>query len=338
MAADLGVRYEETLTGFKWIANRAMQLEREGYEVVFGYEEALGYSVGGVVRDKDGISAALLAAEVAAVLAARGSSVRGALDAIARRWGVFASSQVSVTRKGAEGAAAIDAMMNGLRTSPPERIASDVVVAVSDYRTGERLDRIRAARSPLGLPASNVLSFELASGSRIIARPSGTEPKAKFYFDVREAVAAGESVEDARTRARTTLSTLASEPRQGARASARDLTLPGPPLTTQRFPITCALPEASPGSTNRRRSLQDPRKSRRPAGKREKRCVVPKMKTKKAAAKRFRVTGKGRVRRPKAGGNHGMQEKSRKRLRRLRQNDMVHNALEKHIKRLLPYS
>jgi large subunit ribosomal protein L35 len=65
---------------------------------------------------------------------------------------------------------------------------------------------------------------------------------------------------------------------------------------------------------------------------------VPKMKTKKAAAKRFRVTGKGRVRRPKAGGNHGMQEKSRKRLRRLRKNDMVHTALEKHIKRLLPYS
>ncbi len=66
--------------------------------------------------------------------------------------------------------------------------------------------------------------------------------------------------------------------------------------------------------------------------------AVPKMKTKKAAAKRFRVTGSGRVRRPKAGGNHGMQEKSRKRLRRLRQNDMVHTALEKHIKRLLPYN
>jgi large subunit ribosomal protein L35 len=71
---------------------------------------------------------------------------------------------------------------------------------------------------------------------------------------------------------------------------------------------------------------------------RDKVTVVPKMKTKKAAAKRFRVTGKGRVRRPKAGGNHGMQEKSRKRLRRLRQNDMISTAFEKHIKRLLPYS
>ncbi|MGH7439397.1 MAG: phospho-sugar mutase [Polyangiaceae bacterium] len=211
MAADLGVRYEETLTGFKWIANRSIALEREGFEVVFGFEEALGYSVGGVVRDKDGISAALLAAEVAAVLQARGSSLRGALEAIARRWGVFASSQISVTRKGAEGAAAIEAMMNGLRSSPPARIGTDAVVAVSDYRTGERFDRLRAARTALGMPASNVLTFELASGSRIIARPSGTEPKAKFYFDVREAVAGGESVEDARARARATLSLLSSD-------------------------------------------------------------------------------------------------------------------------------
>jgi phosphomannomutase len=211
MAADLGVRYEETLSGFKWIANRSIALEREGFEVVFGFEEALGYCVGGVVRDKDGISAALLAAEIAAVLQARGSSLHGALDAIARRWGVFASSQLSVTRKGAEGAAAIEAMMNGLRTSPPARIGTDAVVAVSDYRTGERLDRLRAARSTLGLPSSNVLTFDLASGSRIIARPSGTEPKAKFYFDVREVVAEGEAVDDVRARARTTLSGLAGE-------------------------------------------------------------------------------------------------------------------------------
>ena len=109
-------------------------------------------------------------------------------------------------------------------------------------------------------------------------------------------------------------------------------------MTSARFPIIFPLP-ASPGFPNRRVFLGflegDP--SARVAS-RDKVTVVPKMKTKKAAAKRFRVTGKGRVRRPKAGGNHGMQEKSRKRLRRLRQNDMVHNALEKHIKRLLPYS
>ena len=81
----------------------------------------------------------------------------------------------------------------------------------TDYRKGERVDLRGGARSALTLPSSNVLSFELASGSRIIARPSGTEPKAKFYFDVREAVAEGESVDDARSRARATLVTLSAE-------------------------------------------------------------------------------------------------------------------------------
>ncbi len=210
IAADLGVHYEETLTGFKWIANRSIALEREGYEVVFGYEEALGYCVGGVVRDKDGISAALLAAEVAAVLHARGSSFAGALEAIARRWGVFASSQVGVTRKGADGVAAIQAMMEALRASPPARVAADDVVAVSDYRARERLDLRTGARAPLALPQSNVLTYDLASGSRIIARPSGTEPKAKLYFDVREVVGRGESAELASRRAKSRLAALSA--------------------------------------------------------------------------------------------------------------------------------
>jgi phosphomannomutase len=201
IAADLGVRYEETLTGFKWIANRAMDLEREGFEFVFGYEEALGYCVGSVVRDKDGISAALLAAELAAVLRARRATLGDRLDEIARRWGVFTSSQVNFTRKGASGGAAIRAMMEALRASPPRRLADDEVVASSDYEAGMRVDIRTGAASRLTLPRSNVLSFDLASGGRIIARPSGTEPKAKFYFDVREEVRPGEPVGDAASRA-----------------------------------------------------------------------------------------------------------------------------------------
>jgi len=201
IAADLGVRYEETLTGFKWIANRAMDLEREGFEFVFGYEEALGYCVGSVVRDKDGISAALLAAELAAVLRARRATLGDRLDEIARRWGVFTSSQVNFTRKGASGGAAIRAMMEALRASPPRRLADDEVVASSDYEAGTRVDIRTGAASRLTLPRSNVLSFDLASGGRIIARPSGTEPKAKFYFDVREEVRPGEPVGDASSRA-----------------------------------------------------------------------------------------------------------------------------------------
>jgi phosphomannomutase len=195
IAADLGARYEETLTGFKWIASRAIELGAEGYEFLFGYEEALGYCVGDVVYDKDGISAAALMAEVTAVLLSRGKTPLTELDAIARRWGTYASAQVTVTRKGAAGIASIGRMMDALRAAPPRGLAGDEVVAISDYQAGRRTElRGRggsassgagaAPSTPLVLPKSNVLTFELSSGSRIIARPSGTEPKAKFYLDV----------------------------------------------------------------------------------------------------------------------------------------------------------
>jgi phosphomannomutase len=209
IAADLGVRYGETLTGFKWIATSAMDLEREGFEFVFGYEEALGYCVGNVVRDKDGISAAVLAAELAAVLRARGRTLGDELDAIARRWGAAASSQVNVTRKGASGSASIRAMMAALRASPPSSVAGEDVVSVSDYEAGTRVDPRTGASLPLQLPRSNVLTFDLVSGSRIIARPSGTEPKAKFYFDVREDVRPGEPVADATARSSARMKLLA---------------------------------------------------------------------------------------------------------------------------------
>jgi phosphomannomutase len=203
IAADLGAYYEETLTGFKWIANRAIELEAEGYEFLFGFEEALGYCVGGAVRDKDGISAAVLAAELAAVARARGGSLATQLDTIARRWGAWVSAQVNVTRSGASGAAAIAAIMEQLRLRAPRRFAGDDVVSVVDYAKGDAAaDRARA------LPRSNVLAFHLASGARFIARPSGTEPKAKLYFDVPGSVAPGEPPEAAWVRASTALQAL----------------------------------------------------------------------------------------------------------------------------------
>jgi len=154
-----------------------------------------------VVRDKDGISAAVLASEVVAVLRERGRSVQEELDAIARRWGAFTSAQVSVIRPGIIGLASLRAMMARLRGSPPRRVGEDDVVAVSDYEARTRTDARTRGVTPLSLPKSNVLTFELASGSRIVARPSGTEPKAKFYFDVRQEVREGESVALATQRA-----------------------------------------------------------------------------------------------------------------------------------------
>jgi phosphomannomutase len=235
IARDLGVHYEETLTGFKWIADRAVALEQGGYEFVFGFEEALGYCIGSAVHDKDGISAAVLAAELTAVLRSRGQTLSDAIDAIASRWGAFASSQINFTRPGASGVLAIQSAIDGLRAAPPHHIGGVEVVAVADYAAGIRRDRVTGIEVPLALPKSPVLSLELAAGApatssaprassasttssassgpptsfasfqRIVLRPSGTEPKAKVYFDVCEEVRPGEPVTGAMARANASI-------------------------------------------------------------------------------------------------------------------------------------
>lgn len=210
IAARLGARYEETLTGFKWIANRAMAIEaEEGVRFVFGYEEALGYTVGQLVRDKDGVSAAMLFAEMAAQLHAEKSSVLAALDALAKEYGVFVSDQMTIVRPGEKGAAELAALMQGLRDAKPTEFGDKKVLATADLEA-----RVRTfadgREEALAMPASNVLVWTLEGDARIIARPSGTEPKAKIYFDVREPVADGESVQDARSRALTLMESLKS--------------------------------------------------------------------------------------------------------------------------------
>jgi len=199
IARALGVGYEETLTGFKWITARAMERERDGARFVFGYEEALGYTVGTAVRDKDGIGAALVLCELAARCRAEGRDLFGELERIARRFGFFASRQVSITRKGSEGAREIAGMMDALRASPPAALGGLTVEAFVDRGRGVR--RAGGAESPVAGPRSNVISLELAGGPRVVARPSGTEPKIKFYLDAREPLAAGEPVADAEARA-----------------------------------------------------------------------------------------------------------------------------------------
>ena len=203
-----GVRYEETLTGFKWIANRAMDLEHaEGAAFVFGYEEALGYTVGTLVRDKDGIGAALVFAELASVIQAAGKSVLDELEALARRYGLYASGQRSVTLPGTEGIAQIQAAMDRLRASKPSRVGALAVLALSDFQAQVRT--LPDGRTePLTLPKSNMIALDLEGGSRIIARPSGTEPKIKFYFDIREPITPGEAVSAAEGRAKTRMTEL----------------------------------------------------------------------------------------------------------------------------------
>ena len=201
MAAKLGAQYDEVLTGFKWIANRAMERKAKNGDVfVFGFEEALGYTVGELVRDKDGVSAAVVFAELTAVLKAKGTTVLAHLEQLYRRYGLFVSSQVNVTRKGAEGLKELKAIMAKLRAAPPMKIGDHEVVAVRDYST-HVIKKADGTTTTLDLPKSDVLTWDLASGSRVIARPSGTEPKAKFYFDVREPIKDGEPLAEAEKRA-----------------------------------------------------------------------------------------------------------------------------------------
>jgi phosphomannomutase len=182
MARDRGAAYRETLTGFKWIADAALRAEGEGLAFVFGYEEALGYTVGPLVRDKDGIGAALRLAEMARFLKRRGCTLLERLDELLVTHGLSHQVQWSVALPGAEGRARIDAAMARLRSDPPERIGTSPVVRVLDAEAGE--ERVRGERRPSGLPRSDVLSFQAEDGARLTVRPSGTEPKIKFYLEL----------------------------------------------------------------------------------------------------------------------------------------------------------
>jgi phosphomannomutase len=207
IARHFGVHYEETLTGFKWIAARAIELEKQGRRFVFGYEEALGYTAFDLVRDKDGISAAVLFAELAAVCKERGTTVFEHLASLYRRFGFHASAQRSISAKGTEGALRIARMMLELRRDPPARIAERTVLERRDY--GERTRVWFDGQSqPLSLPRSDVIGYDLEGQSRVIIRPSGTEPKLKVYLDHRERVGESEPLALAEERARSALGAL----------------------------------------------------------------------------------------------------------------------------------
>lgn len=203
-------RYAETLTGFKWIANAAIVPHlASGGSFVLGFEEALGYCVGSVVRDKDGISALLMVADLASWARARGGTLLRQLEALYRRYGVYASSQVSMQLPpGAEGVLRRSEIMGHLRQQPPNHLADAAVLAIRDVLRGEVRDLRTGETRPLDLPRSDVLAFDLADGSRVLCRPSGTEPKVKLYFEVCEPMKAEEPLAQAEARAADRLATL----------------------------------------------------------------------------------------------------------------------------------
>lgn len=171
--------FEQTLTGFKWIANAAMDLEADGTGTfVFGFEEALGYSVGPVVRDKDGLSAGLVFADLVGHAIDEGRTVDDLLADLYRRHGVWVSTQVSIVRPGTTGAAEIAAAMDRLTRELPDELVGTTVVGHRDFRED-------AEERPRWLAATPLVELDLGGGSRVLIRPSGTEPKLKIYVDLR---------------------------------------------------------------------------------------------------------------------------------------------------------
>ena len=171
LAADHGVTFVETLTGFKWLARAGMA--RPDLRFLLGYEEALGYSVGGLVHDKDGISAAVLAAELVATLAAEGSSVPARLDELAEVHGVHLTRQRALRFEGVDGPERMASRVQRLRDDPPATLAGETITTIEDLAAGERL------------PPTDAVILR-GRGLRVVVRPSGTEPKLKTYIEVVE--------------------------------------------------------------------------------------------------------------------------------------------------------
>ena len=187
MAKAYGVDCQICLTGFKWIAD-LIRKEEGKKTFIGGGEESYGYLVGDFVRDKDAIGSAALIAEAAAWAKAKGSSFFGELEAIHLRFGLYEESLKSVTKKGKDGAAAITAMMDRLRSTPPTELAGSKVIRIKDFEKGVEHDLFSGSRATIDLPRSNVLQFFTEDGYKITARPSGTEPKIKFYISLRSEV------------------------------------------------------------------------------------------------------------------------------------------------------
>ncbi|MBM3158922.1 MAG: phospho-sugar mutase [Bacteroidetes bacterium] len=173
------------LTGFKWIADLIREKEAtENY--IIGGEESFGLMIGDKIRDKDGVSAVALLCEMAAYEKSKGRSLYEKLIDLSIQHGLYLEDLLSITRKGKEGQQEIADMMNGFRNNPPATIAGYAVVQILDYQAQIGKDLVSGHTRTLTLPRSNVLQFILADGSVISARPSGTEPKIKFYFSVHE--------------------------------------------------------------------------------------------------------------------------------------------------------
>ena len=178
-----GVTCYDTFTGFKFMAEKKNQLESAGEgKVVFSYEESYGYMLGDYVRDKDAVTASLLLTEMAAWYATQGMTLYDALDVLYKKYGWYGEKTHNLVMPGLDGLEKMAALMKRLRTAPPADIAGVTVVTRKDYQDGTATDCATGRVTAMELKGSNVLRYELADGTTILVRPSGTEPKIKVYI------------------------------------------------------------------------------------------------------------------------------------------------------------
>ncbi|WP_461672894.1 phospho-sugar mutase [Priestia megaterium] len=187
IASSFGLTTIDTLTGFKFIGEKINEFEHtKEYQFQFGYEESYGYLVGDFVRDKDAVQSAVFAAEVAAYYKAQGKSLHEGLVEIFETYGFYKESLQSLTLKGKDGSEQIASILTEFRLNPPTQVANLRVATVEDYLISERKNMVNQTVEAIQLPKSNVLKYHLEDGSWFTIRPSGTEPKAKFYFGVKK--------------------------------------------------------------------------------------------------------------------------------------------------------
>ena len=184
IAKKYNVDRYDVLTGFKYIASKILELEGKK-QFIGGGEESYGYLAGDFVRDKDAVIATSLLAEAMAWAAEQGKTFYELLCGIYREFGLYKEKLVSLTKKGISGTEEIKAMMAKFRTTPPTVIGDEKTVEIRDYKTLEAKDILTGKTTPINLPKSDVLQFFTENGSKISIRPSGTEPKIKFYFSMK---------------------------------------------------------------------------------------------------------------------------------------------------------
>jgi phosphoglucomutase len=182
LAEGYGVECKTSLTGFKWIAKMIKDFPEQHF--IGGGEESFGYMVGDFVRDKDAVTATLLACEIASDAKANGSSFFKQLIECYVKYGFYKEKLISITKKGMSGAEEISKMMIGFKENPVKSIGGARVVKVDDYNTSTSKNLTTGEVTEIDIPKSNVLIYTTEDGTRMAARPSGTEPKIKFYFSI----------------------------------------------------------------------------------------------------------------------------------------------------------